>query len=82
MAPSAATQPCDHHACPASAQRTYLIYGQDFHFCGHHSTEVQRALVANAVPWAVIIADDAGTRSPLPRRVDPPLPPQRIRQER
>ena len=34
---AAATQTCDRHACPAPAQRTLLIHGQDFHFCGHRN---------------------------------------------
>jgi hypothetical protein len=83
MRPSAtAAQICDQHACPAPAQRTLLIYGQDFHFCGHHSVEVERALTATATTrWMPVAENRAEARPALPLRATTPLPPQRTPQQ-
>ena len=32
---------CDRRDCPALAQRAYLIHGQDFYLCAHHSDELE-----------------------------------------
>jgi hypothetical protein len=84
MTPSATvTQICDQRSCPAPAQRTLLIYGQDFHFCDHHSATVECALMASGtVRWMIITEHRAEPRPPLPRRTTPALTPQRTPQER
>jgi hypothetical protein len=84
MTPSATvTQICDQRACPAPAQRTLLIYGQDFHFCDHHSAEVERALTTTANGrWMAIANNRFEPLPPVPRRATPELPPQRTPQER
>ncbi len=37
---------CDQLDCPAAALHHVELYGQDFHFCGHHWAEHQPALLA------------------------------------
>jgi hypothetical protein len=78
-----AAQICDKHACPAPAQRTLLVYGQDFYFCGHHSADVERALTVTAPrSWMPVAENRAEARPALPRRATTPLPPQRTPQQR
>lgn len=36
---------CDQRDCPACALHHVELYGQDFHFCGHHWTEHLPALL-------------------------------------
>jgi hypothetical protein len=35
---------CDHRDCPALALRHVDLFGQDFHFCNHHWTELAPAI--------------------------------------
>lgn len=42
--PPVAVAICDRGDCPAPTQRTLMVHGQDFHFCGHHAVEVTHAL--------------------------------------
>ena len=39
---------CDQRDCPAPALHDIILYGQDFHFCGHHWAELQPVLLSQA----------------------------------
>ena len=84
MTPWTATgHTCDQRSCPAPAQRTLLIYGQDFHFCAHHNAEIERALVATAgTNWIAIAVHRLEPTRALSQRTVPTLPARRIPQAR
>ncbi len=42
---------CDRSDCPAIAIHHIDLYGQDFHFCGHHWAELSPVLLARMSPW-------------------------------
>jgi hypothetical protein len=44
---------CDCSDCPAIALRRVDLYGQDFHFCGHHWAELSPVIMAQVSPWDV-----------------------------
>lgn len=44
--PTVAGMVCDHSECPAPALRTFIVHGQDFHFCNHHAVELIGSLAA------------------------------------
>jgi hypothetical protein len=66
-----AAQICDKHACPAPAQRTLLVYGQDFYFCGHHSADVERALTVTAPRSWMPVAENRAEARPACRAAPP-----------
>ena len=44
-----ATARCDRGGCPATALHHLDLYGQDFHFCGHHWNELAPSLSRQTV---------------------------------
>ena len=38
---------CDQRDCPAHALHDIDLYGQDFHFCGHHWAELSSVLMSH-----------------------------------
>ncbi len=42
---------CDQRDCPAHALHDVDLYGQDFHFCGHHWAELRPIVMAQISPW-------------------------------
>ncbi len=58
---------CDQRDCPAHALHDIDLYGQDFHFCGHHWAELRPILEAQLSPWQrERIPEAAGRRRPRP----------------
>lgn len=86
MAPAAAAVAiCDRGDCPAPAQRTLMLHGQDFHFCGHHAVEVTHALgtlVTATTSRAIVKAGDAAPLARLGRDQHPAVEPlQQVRRD-
>lgn len=75
MAPTAPT--CDHPTCPAPGPHTLLIHDQDFHFCGHHRTQLQRSLDTATITGTWFGGTGGHTEvAPLAPRVRPAALPQ------
>jgi hypothetical protein len=51
-----ATRICDRRECPAHALHRIDLYGQDFHFCGHHWTELAPVLEQHVAAEEVELA--------------------------
>jgi hypothetical protein len=56
---------CDHGDCPAYALHHIDLYGQDFHFCGHHWAALSPVLQAHRDRLDAP-ADDSSDRAPGP----------------
>lgn len=59
-----APRTCDHSDCPAHALHHVDLFGQDFHFCGHHWREIEQALLAKSPGATVSSALDTLSRGP------------------
>jgi hypothetical protein len=51
-----ATRICDRRDCPAHALHRIDLYGQDFHFCGHHWNELAPVLEQHVAEAKVELA--------------------------